>query len=112
MTPVPRAIPEAYYERAIALDHLGVAEVSWKRTDVFEIIASLADTDWAILCGDVLRSDGRGYQHTGDSWHSDSRDGEARRDFISRSHHETLAYVRRYLESGDVSYVLVFDESA
>jgi len=89
-----------------------VAEVAWKRADVLEIMAALKNSNWAVLGGDVLRSDGQAYRHTYDSWHSDRGDNESAHDFVERSHHETLAYVERYSESGDVSYVLVFDECA
>jgi hypothetical protein len=113
MAPIPKAVPACFHTRAISLDHLGVAEVAWKRSDVAEILAAIADSHWVVLGGDVLRS-GRGeYRHTGDSWHSDRRNAESCLDFVRRSHHETIAYVGRYPEADQsVSYVLVFDECA
>ena len=67
MTSIPSAIPSAFHERAISLDHLHVAEVAWKRADVLEIMAALKNSNWAVLGGDVLRSDGQAYRHTYDS---------------------------------------------
>jgi hypothetical protein len=113
MAPIPKAIPERFHDRALCLDHLGVAEVAWKRSDVAEILSAIADSRWAVLGGDVLRLTGGKYRHTGDSWHSDRQNAEACLDFVRRSHSETLAYIGRYPESGQsVSYVLVFDECA
>ena len=101
MAPIPKAIPERFHDRAICLDHLGVAEVAWKRSDVVDILSTIADLPWAVLGGDVLRLSSGEYRHTGDSWHSDRQKAESCLDFIRRSHRETLAYIGRYPEGGD-----------
>jgi hypothetical protein len=93
--------------RSVTLSALGVEEVAWTETDARLVVAALQDSHWAILGGDVLRIGANAPEYTYDSWHSGPRDGETPREFVERTHTETLQYIDAYPNRESHLYTLV-----
>ena len=86
---------------------LGVREIAWGRADALRAIASLRQTDWAILGGDVLRRTGGKIEYTNDSWHTELQSNESGLDFLGRSHDEGEAFLLGYRNHADDPYLFV-----
>jgi len=109
-TDILTQLPESLADAAIVNQPDGCDHVAWRRAHVLEVLRHLASSDVAVLGGDVLLRDTRGFRHTYDNWSCDHQVGEGWSDYAVRSRHEAEGYVVRYPEGGDVAYVLVFRE--
>jgi hypothetical protein len=103
-------LPEPLVDAAIVNQPEGSEDVAWRRAGALEVLRYLAPSEVAVLGGAVLVRDARGFRHTYDNWSCDHELGEGWSDYAVRSRNEAQRYIARYLERGEVAYVLVFRE--
>jgi len=91
------------------LASFGVNSVGWSKSNALRVISHLAETDWAVLGGDVWHKSGDSLELSYDNWCSEPLQEEKKCEFIARSHSEAREYIENYQESGneDVLYDLV-----
>jgi len=84
----------------VSLKSIGTEGTAWYRANVSQVLDALRDTDWAVLGGDVLRVAGQQIEYSYANWHSEVRSGETRKEFVTRSIEEAMAYISNYPDDG------------
>lgn len=94
--PLPSDYKELLEARGLSLEDLGLREIALRRDDALLAVQMLRRASVPILGGDVYLQTGDGIEVAYDNWSSNSRFGEERHSYFTRSWDETEAYVRRY----------------
>ena len=62
-------IPSSLKEKGISLDHIGLSEVAWLKSDALDLVEHLSISGSFILGGDVMVLEADGYRHNYDNWY-------------------------------------------
>ena len=87
-------------------DNAEVILKALNKLDALDVLELYCRLEISVLGGDVLRIESDGsIDYTGDSWHSDPREGENEKAFFLRSLDESRNYIKRY-PFGDSTSIL------
>lgn len=96
--------------RGVSLQSSGLTEIGLSRANALLAIDLLRSASIPILGGDVYLKKEAFIESAYANWHSDPREGEDRRDFVSRSCFETKNYIENFPSTEAMPvFVLVID---
>ena len=102
---------EKFYQSSISLKNIGLDGLSWKKSDILNVLDYLENNNIAILGGDVYICSDKYLSRTYDSWYL-NQDSLPWEDYIKKSHDITKSYIENYNKrNGDnYAYSLVIEQ--
>ena len=94
-------IPPDLSSKAVSLQHVGVNNVAWEKSDALKVLEYYETQEIVILGGDVLAKKDGQYHHNYDNWHFDHE---------NRNSQLSIDYTRRYINEypeGDYVFAMV-----
>ena len=96
--------PPQFLAAGISLEHIGVANLAWRREDALSIIEALHGTGVAVLGGDVLDTAEGHLAYNYSNWHIEPQPHELWPAFVGRSHRLATEYIAAYRQPDNSAY--------
>ena len=104
--------PSQFLPNGLSLEHIGVANLAWRREDALAILEALQGTSIAVLGGDVLDTAEGHLTYNYSNWFVEPLPQEAWSAFVIRSHRRAAEYIASYRHpnTGACAFTLVLTD--